>query len=83
MLIIRAPNSTPNTKKEREKKLTLTLTPKSPKEEGREGEEKLCAARHWGPRLEPGTYHMLDKSPQLHPTKVRQASLSVPIDRLW
>ena len=48
------------------------------KGEGGRVEKKIQAEGPWGKRLEPRTY------PQLHATEVvyRQASLSVPIDRL-
>ena len=41
-----------------------------PKEEGREGGEKMCGARPRGPGLEPGTYCVLGEGPQLHATGV-------------
>ena len=54
-----------------------------PKEEGREGGEKTRTVRPRGPGLEPETCRVLGKGPQLHARGLfRQASLSVPIDRV-
>ena len=45
--------------------------------------KKARAVRPWGSGLEPGTCHVLGEGPQLHTMGLfRQASLSVPIDRV-
>ena len=56
---------------------------KVPKEEGREGGEKSARSVPAGAGLKPGTCRMLGESPQLQAMGLfRQASLSVPIDRV-
>ena len=61
---------------------TLTLSRvggEGAKEDKQEGGGKL---HPWGPGLEPGTYHVLGRVPSGTPREFRQASLSVPIDRV-